>query len=616
MTVLNPSLVDSCHFTNFGCECKSVLSVLDPEILIKQIEQDLVLKSAKPAKNVYLSTDKSVVDFDMNIFDAAKKSDPMLFDSTKFSAKSFITLYFSNRDTNTFHLSNALLSLVFYILDCHSTTTVISGPLQTCITKMIQLVNKLSNKLDSLFHNPHPELFSTLLERVTKLLTLCEILCDSLVDRSGTILPDASLEFLNDNPIFLSTSRKSMLERYLCLLGVMAMDLDSRIRFLWLQFKIHQLDLNASASVDCLKECATLLKPLQVIKIGFVRRDSIISKAVIDQKLMYYQMQVDIEKTLVLFNEREYQAVYDRLKPIFIFPSDGGEEMISSLEVSKKLEYLNILRQSAFALSKENDWISTLLHTGFVILESIEKGDEDLFINLERFDLILKDLSVFMEGNFTWHESIDEAVFNELRYLILITCQVTWVIVLKWKSVPKTSSTIYAKKIKLFRNLVSKSWLLFYHLINYYQNGAIDGQEDLADILVWVHESIGESGMCCGNEGRLLKTIITHLIPLSQGFHHEIYQCFSCLYGTSFKSSSRQLEDHRSVNKRLFDEEAATLLYRFVKPNLMEKIDDHSYRSIPKDWLDCLQKILDLYPSPDMNDRNTYFDCRIYQYES
>jgi hypothetical protein len=91
---------------------------------------------------------------------------------------------------------------------------------------------------------------------------------------------------------------------------------------------------------------------------------------------------------------------------------------------------------------------------------------------------------------------------------------------------------------------------------------------------------------------------VNHIAGVDPYYHYEIYQSYSCLFGTVITINANQLLADHKCEKASFGEEAATLMYKFIQPLLKDKIGTRNFRVIAKDLKDCLEMIIEVFPSP------------------
>ncbi len=279
-----------------------------------------------------------------------------------------------------------------------------------------------------------------------------------------------------------------------------------------------------------------------------------------------------------------------------------GRDIVRQMPPEKRLEFLKLLRESSYSLGRFTTWFSTVVQCISVTLGTMESGVIDVLENVENLATFILDLNRFISDHPNWRDFIQD--LNEFTLLVFLCLHVCLKLVDCLKNIPKSSQKVHARKVHLFRTFAPRSWILFYHaVVDRYDNEKEDEMDSLPEILEWAHEKLGSVELCGGDEGALLKVIVAHLSKASPEYYPEIYQCYSCLYGTVIKiGSNQELEDHHCT-KTEFGKEAAEILYRFILPILSERVEANQCRSITKDMTDCLQKVLDVFPSPPMEDR-------------
>lgn len=268
----------------------------------------------------------------------------------------------------------------------------------------------------------------------------------------------------------------------------------------------------------------------------------------------------------------------------------------------RRLEFLKLLRESSFSLGRFTTWLSTVVECISVTLGTMESGVLDFYDNLENLAIFMDDLNRFIDDHSHWRSFIVQ--MTEFTYLVLVCLQVCWVLVKFVKRMPKSSKAAYNRRMTLFRSFAARSWILFYHLAaDKYKKDDEDEENTLSEILEWAHDQLGAVELCGGDDGAFLKLMVQHLAKAGPDYYPEIYQCYSCLYGTVIKLvSSPDPIDHQCT-KTEFGKEAAEILFHFISPLLMEKVEVSQFRSITKDMTDCLLKVLEIFPSPPLDDR-------------
>lgn len=350
----------------------------------------------------------------------------------------------------------------------------------------------------------------------------------------------------------------------------------------------------------------------------YSQRASIINIESINSKIEYFKLKVQIEETEYFFNDRKYELVIERLEPILlplqpksttvsgnddlsiISEERKGREIIQMMPSDRRLWFLRLLRESSLHLGYFNTWLSTVVECLIVAVGTMESGVVPLAENLEMYCGYLGELVEFVRDHRHWKTFIQD--IDEYSFLIFLSLQICWCIVKQARDLPKVGKSAHSKRMKLYRSFCARSWVLFYYLLVDQYSDAEQCKDNLAEILVWAHEQLGLVRLCGGDDGALLKIIVKHLSDAGPYFYPEIYQCYSCLYGTIIKmGASQELIDHH-CEKTEFGLEAGEILYKFISPLIQEKVDLGAYRSIPKDLLDCLSKVLDVCPSPPLDD--------------
>jgi hypothetical protein len=305
-----------------------------------------------------------------------------------------------------------------------------------------------------------------------------------------------------------------------------------------------------------------------------------------------------------------FDQVVERLSPLFLTLENTDEEIpgkaiIVDMPHQKKLNLLNLLQKSSRFLNLDKIEFKALVQSIIVECDLIEKGISDLFDNLENFSLLLSNLIEKIESKGDeWAFYFLEAILESEHFCFVAYTAVciSWVICKRFKDVPTTPKTTFSKKKTLFESFCARSWKLFYYAIYILFNQPEARDNNLSEILIWAHNQLGFSSLCGGDDGSFLKLVVKHIAQADPYYHYEIYQSYSCLYGTDIKvNSSQQLDDH-NCNRSTFGSEAAELLYKFVQPMLIEKVEARNFRSIPKDVKDSLDMIFEVFPEPPKNE--------------
>ncbi|KAJ3282645.1 Histone transcription regulator 3 [Borealophlyctis nickersoniae] len=125
-----------------------------------------------------------------------------------------------------------------------------------------------------------------------------------------------------------------------------------------------------------------------------------------------------------------------------------------------------------------------------------------------------------------------------------------------------------------------------------------DSVDELGEILAFVHEELGQAGMCAEENGCFLRIALRHFIALGDEYQGEIFQCYYCLYGANIKlSPDVVLTDHHSESLP-FERDAATEVFETVAAYVSRKIESRQYRAITNDVRDCLDKVAEVFGEP------------------
>lgn len=197
----------------------------------------------------------------------------------------------------------------------------------------------------------------------------------------------------------------------------------------------------------------------------------------------------------------------------------------------------------------------------------------------------------------------NQTKYTEFCFFIFQCLHICWELVRNFKDIPQSTFADYPSFKTDVQSLCARSWIVFYYLIQQFHKNknTVLSQNIIAETLIWGHEQLGLESLCCGDNGAFLQLIIHHVAKLETYYHYEIYQCFSCLFGTDITiNTSQELANH-DCPKSQFDLHAATIMYKFIRPVFQEKIETRNFRTISRDIKDCLDMISALLPEPPEN---------------
>lgn len=234
----------------------------------------------------------------------------------------------------------------------------------------------------------------------------------------------------------------------------------------------------------------------------------------------------------------------------------------------------------------------------------------------------LKRLLKLLDDDTTWFPNISSPIielpsdvksfniFQRISWISINLLFYAWLMTIKLLDIKqKLSKKIFSKRLKIFSKLCINSWILFYKYLLKMENSNMINNNQIGEILIIAHDSLGRNGLCTGkkcnylinlNTAEFLKLIINHMALLNDvQFQTECMQCYKCVYGINIKvAADNQLEDHENVTTEDFGKDSALLLFKVIEPFLMEKIENGTYRAITNDLRNCLQMVTKVFPNP------------------
>jgi hypothetical protein len=246
-------------------------------------------------------------------------------------------------------------------------------PQKTLIYSILQLVSQYTPAYSQAL-GPNSTLFSDERSQMKFVLFVAEILFDRMPLRIDEYLSQTeqennqSDEELESKPTLnplLRCDVKSMFDRtFACLIRFFGsiqeddqIEAEVLVRFSWLKAKRAAYYMPRAQAVVALEECLELLDATGVDQISLLNwygllilstNDSHISSEHIRTKLRVFNARVQLEEVALLFKDRQYQMIFDRLFPLLLDGSEasaenGLAELIAELNVEKRLELLEQL---------------------------------------------------------------------------------------------------------------------------------------------------------------------------------------------------------------------------------------------------------------------------------
>jgi tetratricopeptide (TPR) repeat protein len=213
-------------------------------------------------------------------------------------------------------------------------------------------------------------------------------------------------------------------------------------------------------------------------------------------------------------------------------------------------------------------------------------------------NVLVEMLKIVVKDNFNVIDLKDLNIFDEFGSLCYLIAHISFLTIQNRKNLDK------------FGAFCCRGWVLFFYFIRHVCLDALPENHakevinnSLSEILAWAHIQLGFVSICCADSGDLLKLIIEHVSTADEYFHYEIYQSCSCLYGTDItQHQTHVLEDHKT-EKAIFGTEAATSMFKFIKPYVDARIVSFQIKPIPKDIRNCLDMITPVFSELPKDDK-------------
>ncbi|KAJ3014043.1 Histone transcription regulator 3 [Thoreauomyces humboldtii] len=378
-----------------------------------------------------------------------------------------------------------------------------------------------------------PKILSTSSAPMTRKPKCSELLCDMWLSQSrgGTSSVELPHEFETEDEEDGSTelnpltqwSISQVLQRMMDVVaeGVFAFkqaDKESNvfcIRYHWLKGRIYEQLRNEQRAQWHYKDCRERILAKDADEmvgegadtaLTFVNclRDEVLSLQTLEGKFAASEARLYVLDAGAKFEEEDYPAVIERLKPVFIVPSDSvglsqsdvlpietsvaaavtiaREFLLTSCPFNKRYKLLDALRQ---ACSRTEDCATAFVCTVHILCDAVSHlvTEHDFEAHLELCAESLLQCIQFVEAqtesDVTWRTLLqaqmahtqagasgDGTLFDQLVSAVFLSIRLIWTYMKHHNDVPNASrKPNVARRLKALNVLSVRTWVLFYHVV-------------------------------------------------------------------------------------------------------------------------------------------------------